>query len=148
MDKTDTYAFLDHISWLIDQGAESCNITLEQVHAAHKELNERIKSTCHELRGLNAERARLSKLVDVMDITPTIPADTVVPLTASSLAADPVVAPAADPLAPVPAAVAPDASANVDATNTAPAKAKKSPSEIRRQRLRGRTTTERLVKKK
>ncbi|KAJ2860961.1 hypothetical protein GGH94_005201 [Coemansia aciculifera] len=148
MDNTEVFAFLDHVKWLVEQGPESDKISLEQVQDALRELDERFEGMSNMVKMLNGERARLTKLLATEATTPTIPADPVVPFAANTLTA----ASAVNPLAPVPATTvapgAPVASADVDATNAASTKGKKSLSAIRRQRLRSRTVTERRIKKK
>ncbi|KAJ2748544.1 hypothetical protein GGI19_006071 [Coemansia pectinata] len=149
MDNTEVFAFLDHVKWLVEQGPESDKISLEQVQDALRELDERFEGMSNMVKMLNGERARLTKLLATEATTPTIPADPVVPFAANTLTA----ASAVNLLARVSAAAtvapgAPVASTDVDATNAASTKGKKSLSAIRRQRLRSRTVTERRIKKK
>ncbi|KAJ2060641.1 hypothetical protein GGI17_003609 [Coemansia sp. S146] len=147
-EKDDIIEELKHKSNLLDDIiGEQDRIIYEQDRLIERKLLE-LAQLNHQLRETNMCSSAVSTPASPPEVASVVNALGVSPVTNTLATVPAVIAPAADHLAPDSSFASASADADSDATNAASSKGKKSPSEIRRQRLRSRTVTERLIKKK
>ncbi|KAJ2870437.1 hypothetical protein GGH93_005567 [Coemansia aciculifera] len=147
-EKDDIIEELKHKSGLLDSIIKEQDRTIyEQDRLIERKLLE-LAQLNHQLRETSMCGSAVNTPAPPLpsEVASIVNALGVSPVTNTLAAVPAVIAPAADRLAPGFSVAS--ASADVDATNAASTKEKKSLSAIRRQRLRVRTVTERQIKKK